>query len=423
MSREKLKRAIASTILVSALASGGGAASADTVSDLQQRLYSGELSAAQDALEAQLSHSPHDDQARMALGTVQFLRAIEHMSQSMYRYGLRSPGRGALIPFFRFPIPENPKPEPITYEKLRDVFAEMISDLASAERTLAEIHDANIKLPLSIGLIRLDLNGDGKSMPEETLWRVFDRVAPGSGLTEADVRQFVIGFDGADVPWLRGYSHLLMALGEFGLAYDWREGFEQTFHMFFPHSGLPNTVLNDYPDKTTASAGDYFPVADAAYIADLIAFVHLAHWPVAEPERMPRALGHLESMVALSRENWRLILAETDNDREWLPSPRQAAVIPGLAVTQAQVDGWLAFLDEFEALLTAKKLLPHWRLEKGINVRRIFLEPHIFDPVLYAQGAGVLAYVEDGEMTDSTTWNRILQLFEGNFLIYVVWFN
>ena len=167
---------------------------------------------------------------------------------------------------------------------------------------------------------------------------------PTAGLTEADVKQFVIGFDGSDVPWLRGYSHLLMAMGEFVLAYDWREGFDTTFQMFFPHSGLPNAVLNEYPDKLPPRAGDYFPIADVAYAADLIAFLHLAHWPLAEPERMPRVLGHLEETASLSRDNWKLILAETDDDHEWVPNPRQTGVIPGIVVSQAQVDGWMVFL-------------------------------------------------------------------------------
>jgi hypothetical protein len=398
-------------------------AAADTVSYLQQKLYAGELAEAQKTLAGELQQAPQDDEVRMALGTVEFLSAIETMSQSMYRYGLRAPERGNLIPFFRFPVPLNPKPETITYEKLRAVFQRMIDDLGQAESTLAGIHDANIKLPLSIGLIKLDLNGDRKLAEEETLWRVFAQVAPGTGLSEADARQFVIAFDGSDVPWLRGYCHLLMAMGEFGLAYDWHDAFDTTFQMFFPNSGLPLSVLNEYPAKMSGRPGEYFSLTDSAYIADLIAFVHLAHWPVVEPQRMQRALAHLENAVELSRENWRLILAETDNDREWVPSPRQTSALAWMAVGDAQVEGWNQFLNEFDALLKGKKLLPHWRLEKGVNLRRMFLEPGPFDPVLYAQGAGVLPYAETGELTTADTWNRITQLFEGNFLIYAVWFN
>jgi hypothetical protein len=74
-------------------------------------------------------------------------------------------------------------------------------------------------------------------------------------------------------------------------------------------------------------------------------------------------------------------------------------------------------------LLNGRKLIPHWRLEKGINLRRVFTEPRTFDPVLWIQGSAALPYVEDGELTSSETWTRIMGLLEGNFLGYAVWFN
>src|ERR1700722_20417380 len=56
------------------------------------------------------------DQGRFGLGASQFLESIEHLSQSLYKYGLRSPS------MFRFlgmlppsPLPDNPKPELLTH--------------------------------------------------------------------------------------------------------------------------------------------------------------------------------------------------------------------------------------------------------------------------------------------------------------------
>ena len=83
----------------------------------------------------------------------------------------------------------------------------------------------------------------------------------------------------------------------------------------------------------------------------------------------------------------------------------------------------MVFLGEFDQLLQGKKLIPHWRLDKGIDVRRVFLEPRPFDPILWAQGSAALPYLEDGPMTDGQTWNRLMSMFEGNFLGYAVWFN
>ena len=98
-------------------------------------------------------------------------------------------------------------------------------------------------------------------------------------------------------------------------------------------------------------------------------------------------------------------------------------MLPGASVSQQTVDGWIEFLDEFEALLKGEKLIPHWRLAKGINLRRVFNEPKTFDPILWAQGSAALPYVENGPMTNAETWNRIMRVFGGNFLGYAVWFN
>ena len=159
-------------------------------------------------------------------------------------------------------------------------------------------------------------------------------------------------------------------------------------------------------------------------IADAIAAIHLMHWQVTEPERMKASLAHLESVVKLSRESWRFILAETDDEAEWIPSPTQKnAVMPAATISQQTVDGWMVFLGEFDAILQGRKLVPHWRLAKGINIRRVFLEPTPFDPVLWAQGSAAVPYLEDGPMTDRATWNQIMRMMEGNFLGYAVWFN
>ena len=138
---------------------------------------------------------------------------------------------------------------------------------------------------------------------------------------------------------------------------------------------------------------------------------------------MASALHHLESVVDLSHENWRRILAETDNGREWLPNPLQTGAIPGLAVTQPRIDAWMLFLDEFGAMLKGEKLMPHWRLAQGVNLRRVFLEPRPFDLVLWIQGSAALPYAEPGPVSKTETWEHIVTLMQGDFFTYAAWFN
>ena len=105
------------------------------------------------------------------------------------------------------------------------------------------------------------------------------------------------------------------------------------------------------------------------------------------------------------------------------PNPSQTGVLPGMQVSEARVTGWQNFLDEFEAILQGKKLIPHWRFEEGINLRRFFVEPRAFDIVLLIQGSAALPYLEEGELTSGESWNQMMQLFGGEFFRYFIWFN
>ena len=86
---------------------------------------------------------------------------------------------------------------------------------------------------------------------------------------------------------------------------------------------------------------------------------------------MKSAHQHLEQVIALSRESWKAIAAETDDDREWIPGSKQTGVIPNVRVSAEMITGWHDFLNEAEQILAGKKLVPHWRFTKGFNFARI----------------------------------------------------
>jgi hypothetical protein len=219
------------------------------------------------------------------------------------------------------------------------------------------------------------------------------------------------------VHWLHGYCHLLSALPEMVLAYDATELFNATAHMFYAKVETPHAYLND-----GVKVADFGVGVD---IADAVAFVHLLNLPVKEPQRMTAALEHLQGMTAQSRESWALILAETDDDNEWVPNPRQSTVLGQVRVTDEMVNGWMQFLDEADAVLAGKKLIPFWRSAdgRGVNLRRVFTEPARFDLVLWVQGTAATPYLEKGELTTRDTWRRFQRVFGGDFLTFAVWFN
>src|SRR5919198_2459224 len=165
----------------------------------EKYLLDGKLVAGAKALEARLKEAPQDDQARFGLGVLQFLQTFEHLGGSLYRYGLRTEK-----PFLRPPprvkefLPQNPNPEKLTYTAARQIVQTFVDDLVKAEATLAGVKDSAVKLPLHVGLIKIDPFGQGKPISAAFL---FERVE-GLPVTSQQANGFVISFDRGDVSWL-----------------------------------------------------------------------------------------------------------------------------------------------------------------------------------------------------------------------------
>jgi hypothetical protein len=87
---------------------------------------------------------------------VQFLQTFEHLGGNLYKYGLRTEKS-----FLRLPpqlkkfLPQNPDPERLSYAA-RGILKTFLDDLVRVEATLAEVQDPAVKLPLHVGLIKID---------------------------------------------------------------------------------------------------------------------------------------------------------------------------------------------------------------------------------------------------------------------------
>ena len=410
---------------------------------VEQYLLSGKLAEGEQVLVNRLKEHPQDDEARFGLGTLQFVRSIERLIQSLHRYGLQNDDAifGGELPFLSLTIPKNEKPEEITYQKMRAIFLTLQTDLNRAETTLSAVKSSDVKLRLHFALIRLDLNGDGKATSSEMLWDIYTRFnrsadlwRPSSRVNRAEdldekareaeeakqieawAKKFAITFDKADATWLQGYCHLLMAFDEFVLAHDWEDAFNRTAFRMFPNTKTGYEFLN------TKKQGTYF---DANALADGIAFIHLVRFKVKEPKRMQASLEHFETVFRLSRQMWKEIVAEKDDAEEWIPSPTQTGVISNVKITQKQIQGWHEFLSVAESIFQGKILIPHWRVKdgRGINLRRYFLESKRFDLVLLIQGTDAVPYLEKGSVTGPESWRRLQRTFQGQFFGFAIWFN
>ncbi|PBC10390.1 hypothetical protein CK230_11785 [Mesorhizobium sp. WSM3859] len=364
-----------------------------------------------------------DPASAYAAGAGEFFTALEVLAGGLHRHGFESP-KSFMLPLMQLPVPDNPNPQPLTYEEFRAILVSFRDRLEKSAATLGSV-PANADIGIEVDLTRagIDLNEDGTIAPDESFAAIMASLAHGSIDTGNAAPALTFRFDRADGFWLQGYAEFLMAQADFWLAHDFKAMFDGSFHMLFPRAKLP--LQDALVPLDGGMSGNMF--ASEWRFADFISLVHLVNWPVIEPERRQAARRHLLEMIRLSREDWKAILAETDNDREWLPGPQQKGANPltGLAVGQEQVTAWLATLTVAEDLLEGRALLPHFRITgKGINMKRFFDEPKPFDLVLSITGPGIAPYLESGRILTSDDFDQIQREFGGaGFLTFALWFN
>ena len=398
--------------------------------DVQPLLDGGRFAEARAVLETHLETHADDHSARLALGVTVFLGGIEEFAQTTYSYGVRNFGQdfGMMMPLLAVPVRQNPDPQPVSAEDVVSMLERFEEALAEVDGILKPIGDAEAGMPLRIGTVHMDLNGDGELTEDEGLWRFYEALtsrqrrfqpqdddAPG---VQDQAKQFVLGLDTADAYWLRGYCQLMSGVVDVVLAYDGTELFNRTAHLFFEKPVTPYPWLQEVVQDDDGGFNE-------EVIFDFVAALHLINQPLRDAERMPAAHAHFMECIAISRLSWKSILAETDNENEWVPGPAQTGVI-GVNLSQEQVDAWLGFLDEAEAILGGEKLLPFWRgnnPKRGINFKRVFTEPTPLDLILWVQGTAAGPYLEEGELTDPGFWRRLNNDFGRNFPGFAFWIN
>lgn len=422
-----MRAALVGSSLVLVLITALGASAAPLA---ERYLLEGKLTEGAAVLSKQLTANPKDDEARFGLGMIQFLQTYEHLGASLYRYGLRTERSFVRPdPAIRELVPQNPNPEKIDYAAARQIVQTFVDDVNRAEATLALVQSENVKLPLHVGLIKLDPFGRGTPVSAAALVGRFGNQMAGPGVPlpgPAEVQEFVIAFDRGDATWLRGYCHFLAAWGEVLLALDGQDFFECSFHLVFEKPETPHKFLIE--DRRPIDDGIFR--WDRKQFSDFFATIHLfLRFNLKEPERMKVAHGHLVSMAAMSREMWKHYQAETDDDHEWIPNSKQTGVLQ-TPVSKEMMETWLATVDEAELILAGKRLLPFWRgsdPQLGINLKRVFYEPRALDIPLWIQGTAATPYLEKGTITkfaDTETLRRLNRQFGGmGFVGFAFWFN
>ncbi|MBP3954748.1 hypothetical protein J8F10_05550 [Gemmata sp. G18] len=393
--------------LVIAWAVATPAPGAEAPPPAEKYLHEGRLADGESASLRALDAAPADDSARFGLGVIQFARAVENLGRALYEYGAEA--KNTNVPFLRLPVPKNDKPSAISYRSLGRVLDTFATDLGRAEATLAAIRDDKVGLRLRLAKVSFDFTGTGAD--RTTLVQVLERLNGGRFEFLKKNPEFEVRFDRGDVAWLRGYCHLLSAMVNGYRAVDEEIGFEDRVRGIFPKVE-PGAKKFDEQD----------PVGGLK---------------VVDAPRLRRARLHLVAVCELNRETWKHVLAETDDDHEWLPNPKQTDQL-GLPITKAQIDGWLAMMEQLEGLLKGERLVPSFLLAfvsnnhgagMGLNLKTLLDDPppDLLNEKRIREKGLEAKYLEPEKDKKALDLNAILnaaRLFDGPFgFAYAARFN
>lgn len=372
-----------------------------------------------ETLSARVKANDADQTARFALGMAQALHAVERTAGAFYEHGLMQTGVSQNLQIFGLPVPPNPSPKPTSAEDVDRILADLSAGLTEAAKTLEGVTDPSVKVPVKVGLIRIDLNGaaTGGEMSAWELMAEIGGIGRGDQEFRQAVEQFAIGFDLGDAHWLRGYCNLIGATADIMAAFDKRELLDRAGHLIFANP------KSSYPFLRGGQR--VFEVSPDVDIVDAIAFIHLLNFPVRDPDLLKSARQKLLTTIACSEQSWRAILAETDDDAEWIPNPNQQTVVPGIRVEREVIDAWLAFVADGRDVLEGRRLVPFWRGTggRGVNLKRVFNEPQPFDLVLWVQGTAAAPYLEQGPLANANTLRQLERLLGGQLFLFAVWVN
>ncbi|HWA19023.1 MAG TPA: hypothetical protein VG757_08495 [Devosia sp.] len=385
---------------------------------LRDSLYAGDL---QKGLATLTPLAESDPEARFGVGMLDLAIGVERFAQTLYRHGLTPPNAGPMTPNVTLPVPPNPNPEPWNYEGVRQMFEALVADFDTArgafETAAAEGDYVIVIDPLQI---RFDLNADGKVDPAESIEGMVGLMTGsrfgGPDNQTNETLKHEIGFDRADAYWLAGYSDVIVAQADFLLAHDFSDFVNVLFHRFFPKAGFP---MQEY-----SKGGQLMldPETDAG-ISDAVAAIHTISWPVTDATRLAGVRERMKAVIGYSRQNWDAILAETDDNHELLPSPKQTPPVPEAKIDDAKVAAWRATLDQADRILDGELLVPHWRFAQGFDLKAYFETAKRTDLVMILTGYGAVPFLKDGPIASPQDFREAQQAFGSNWLGYAFWFN
>ena len=243
----------------------------------------------------------------------------------------------------------------INHQYLRMALEQFEKDLGLVEQDLAVAAKyPELAVDLCIACWEVDWNRDGEIDDDDRRILEIELDRDGNELPDGDPRRRpTYRYDHGDVQWARAFVSFQRAVMDVLLAYRWNE----------LDKLLPALLMGATPTITLA----------------------LEH-----PERMKAARERILEGLGLADASRKAYLAETDDEREWVPNPRQKDHPMPLAVDEALYQTWE------QVLADAKKLLAG---EEGLGVADVLAlaEPPDGEeiPTGYLDLGGMLARPRD----------------------------
>lgn len=203
---------------------------------------------------------------------------------------------------------------------LRTTVTEAEAELARVEADLAiAARHPGLSLELCPACWEVDWNGNGRVDSGDRRLLEIEVDENGESLPEGDPRRRpTFRFDDGDVPWARAFVSFERAALDVVLAYDW--------------SNLPQAI-----GETRSSPS--------------------VRIPLVAPDRIAAARALLLAGLDHSDAARRAYLAETDDDREWVPNPRQKSHPMPLTVNAALYETWEGVVGDVRRLVRGEEAL------------------------------------------------------------------
>lgn len=166
------------------------------------------------------------------------------------------------------------------------------------------------------------------------------------------------------------------------------------------------------------SVAEFRPAFDAIYVA----LAALKQEPDAA--RIKAMMTHWRATIAENKRFWTLVAQETDNDREWIPNARQTPALP-VEIDPQLGESWQAVLQDAEALLTGRLLIPHPLLPKGYGISLVHYEqyPTPLDLIGLIHGVGMYEHAAQGPRISAQNWQRFNRMTNGRAGMFTLFFN